>query len=116
MKLKLEKSKPYYAVIFTSNRSLNDSKEYEVMAERMVALASLQQGFLGIDSVRQNEGLGITVSYWQTLEDIRAWKQNSEHKVAQEFGRSDWYDSYRVRICLVEHEYSFTNACSDEKR
>jgi heme-degrading monooxygenase HmoA len=95
---------PYYAVIFTSIRKKNDLG-YEITAEKMVALAEQQKGFLGVESAR-NE-LGITVSYWQTLEDIKNWKNVTEHKIAQKNGRDIWYASYKVRICKIERDYEF---------
>jgi len=97
-------SLPYYAVIFTSKRTEID-ENYSEMATKLVELAQLQEGFLGIESAR-NE-IGITVSYWKTLEDIKNWKQNLDHLDAQKLGVSKWYDNYIVRIALVEKEYSF---------
>jgi heme-degrading monooxygenase HmoA len=97
---------PYYAVIFTSKRT--DVEEgYESMSEAMVRLAAAQPGFLGVESAR--ERLGITVSYWESLEAISAWKQNSAHLIAQQQGRNLWYDSYMTRICRVERDYAFSN-------
>ncbi len=93
---------PYYAVIFTSLRTEGDNG-YGDMADRMVALAAQQPGFLGVESAR--EGLGITVSYWQDLASIKAWKMNAEHLVAQQTGRSDWYTHYKTRIAKVERDY-----------
>lgn len=61
---------PYYAVIFTSLKTPND-QDYDVMSDRMVELAQQQPGFLGIESAR--ESVGITASYWTSLEAIRAW-------------------------------------------
>jgi heme-degrading monooxygenase HmoA len=95
---------PYYAVIFTSTRTGVDGS-YDGMAEAMVKLAAEEPGFLGIESAR--EGLGITVSYWESLEAITAWKQNSAHLVAQARGREVWYDAFKVRICKVERDYEF---------
>lgn len=95
---------PYYAVIFTSVRTPVEAG-YADMAARMVALATQQPGFLGMESAR--EGLGITVSYWASLADIAAWKRDSEHRLAQDLGRSDWYTAYRVRIARVERDYHF---------
>lgn len=95
--------KPYYAVIFTSKKK--DDTGYAEMAEKMEILARNQPGFLGIESAR-NE-IGITVSYWESLETIVNWKKNSEHLIAQQKGRQDWYDWYDVKICKVEREYSF---------
>lgn len=96
---------PYYAVIFTSEKR-GDDEAYHHTAERMTELAKLQDGFLGMESAR-NE-IGITVSYWRDLDAIRKWKMNSEHQLAQEKGRSDWYKHYKTRICLVERDYEFT--------
>lgn len=95
---------PYYAVIFSSIRTAGDNG-YSEMADRMVELASLQDGFLGVESAR-NE-LGITVSYWTDLDAIRKWKENIEHTVAREKGRSDWYKSFKTRIAKVEKDYGF---------
>ena len=92
---------PYYAVIFTSQRTEGDAG-YGHMADRMVALASEQPGFLGVESVRDGNGLGITVSYWESEEAIRAWKANSDHKLAQETGKKRWYADYVIRIAKVE--------------
>ena len=95
---------PYYAVIFTSVRKEGDHG-YAAMAERMVELAAGQEGFLGVETAR-NE-IGITVSYWRDLNSIRKWKENSDHTIAREMGRSDWYLCFKTRIALVERDYGF---------
>ncbi|SOE20115.1 Heme-degrading monooxygenase HmoA [Spirosomataceae bacterium TFI 002] len=95
---------PYYAVIFSSIKT-NEDKGYAEMADLMEDLASQQEGFLGVESAR-NE-LGITVSYWKDLESIKKWKQNSDHLIAQKTGRSDWYQQYKTRIAKVERDYGF---------
>lgn len=93
---------PYYAVIFTSILTEGDNG-YGEMADRMMELAAQQPGFLGVESARQH--VGITVSYWSSLEAISHWKQNSEHLVAQKYGRSQWYADFRIRISKVERDY-----------
>jgi heme-degrading monooxygenase HmoA len=93
---------PYYAVIFTSDRTEGDNGYCE-MAARMVELASMQPGFLGVESAR--EDVGITVSYWSDLESIKQWKANAEHQEAQRLGREKWYSSFKTRISKVEHDY-----------
>ncbi|CAM4203377.1 heme-degrading monooxygenase HmoA [Paenibacillus endophyticus] len=96
---------PYYAVIFSSERTEGD-KGYGLMADKMVELASRQTGYLGIESAR-DEALGITVSYWASLESIKAWKDNAAHQVAQQRGKSEWYQSFALRISKVERDYYF---------
>lgn len=95
---------PYYAVIFTSTRTDGDNG-YSEMAQQMENLASQQPGFIAIESAR--EEVGITVSYWDSLESIANWKANTDHLFAQQQGIKDWYSWYKVRICLVEREYDF---------
>jgi len=95
---------PYYAVIFNSVRTAID-EGYVETAEKMVALASEQPGFLGVESVREKGGLGITVSYWKDKESIRNWKNHAVHQQAQQFGRDKWYRSYKIRVAKVEREY-----------
>ena len=75
------------------------------MAERMVALAAEQPGFLGVESTRGGDGFGITVSYWRDLEAIANWRRHAEHRVAQERGRSDWYAHYELRVARVERAH-----------
>jgi heme-degrading monooxygenase HmoA len=95
---------PYYAVIFTSIRTEVD-EGYVTIAQQMVELAQQQPGYLGHESAR--ESVGITISYWQSVEDIKNWKQVSEHLIAQQLGREKWYSHYKTRICLVERDYEF---------
>lgn len=95
---------PYFAVIFSSLRTPGDAG-YADMAERMVALAAGQDGFLGVESTRGDNGFGITVSYWRDLESIAAWRRHAEHRVAQERGRGQWYEHYELRVARVERAH-----------
>lgn len=99
---------PYYAVIFTSTRT-PDGDGYDATAERMVALAREQPGFLGVESTRGADGFGITVSYWSSEEAIAQWKAEVRHQAAQMRGRRDWYAHYEVRVAKVERAYALTD-------
>jgi heme-degrading monooxygenase HmoA len=95
---------PYYAVIFTS--MLTEKTEgYSEMALKMETLAKQQPGYLGFESAK--EQLGLTISYWESLEAIKQWKENLDHLDAQQKGRDQWYRWYKTRICKVEREYEF---------
>jgi heme-degrading monooxygenase HmoA len=98
---------PYYAVIFTSRRTEGD-RGYGATSERMLELVAQQPGFLGVDSVRDADGLGITVSYWRDKESVAAWKKVLEHEGAQRAGRTTWYRDYAVHVARVERTAMFT--------
>ena len=97
---------PYVAIIFTSQRTEGD-QGYEKMSEEMVALARQQPGYLGIESARGADGLGITVSYWKDQASALAWKAVADHRTAQRLGREKWYSAYKTRVCIVERDYGF---------
>ena len=97
---------PYCAVIFTSVRTDVD-EGYGETAEKMVKLASGQPGFLGVESARDPEGFGITVSYWKDEESIRDWKNHTAHLMAQQFGKEKWYRNYKIRLAKVDKDYGY---------
>ncbi|MCB0401575.1 MAG: antibiotic biosynthesis monooxygenase [Flavobacteriales bacterium] len=96
---------PYYVVIFTSVLSEDDPEGYGDMAKEMEDLVKDQPGFLGLESSRTE--IGITLSYWESLEAIRNWKSHLRHQEAQSQGKTTWYSSYQVRIAKVERDYGF---------
>lgn len=96
-----------YAVIFANQRTDEDAGGYAKTAERMVELVTQQPGCLGFDSARDPQGFGITVSYWDSLESIQAWRNHAEHMAAQVGGREKWYQSYDLHISKIEHSHSF---------
>ncbi|MFD2033800.1 antibiotic biosynthesis monooxygenase family protein [Belliella marina] len=104
MKIAATPPTPYYAVIFT-NLLNNDQEGYSEMAELMESLVVNQKGYLGHESVR--DGMGITISYWESLEAIKEWKMQSDHLLAQKMGREKWYKQFKTRICKVERDYGF---------
>ena len=100
-------TEPYVAVIFTNQRSEADPDGYAEMAARMGELARGQPGYLGIENARGSDGIGITVSYWASADEARAWKQVAEHLAAQSAGRDRWYDRYHLRVATVTREYQW---------
>ncbi|GGH87299.1 heme-degrading monooxygenase HmoA [Pullulanibacillus pueri] len=96
-----------YAVIFTSKRTDQDASGYARASDNMMALAKKQPGFIRVESARNPEGDGITVSYWESLEAIKLWRENAKHQAVQRKGKDLWYSEYKVKICKIEREYSF---------
>jgi|ERR1035437_8868181 heme-degrading monooxygenase HmoA len=97
---------PYYVVTFTSIRT-DDENGYDEMATKMADLSAAQPGFLGMEHA-MNDGLSITICYWDSLESIDNWKRNVEHRVAQETGMTRWYQAFATRVARVERDNLFT--------
>jgi heme-degrading monooxygenase HmoA len=98
--------KKEFAVIFKTKRNLPMPPEYGEVSKKLTEFAKSQNGFLRIETVADNEGNGISVSYWNSLEAIAVWKTNTTHLYAQSMGKSAWYEDYSVEICEVTQRYS----------
>lgn len=96
------------AVIFSAKRNARDTKGYDDAAAQMVKLAKQQDGFLGIDSVRDNHGYGITISYWRDDKAAKAWRDNAQHTAIRDKGRDIWYDRYSLQVARIERAYDWT--------
>ncbi len=97
---------PYYSVIFTSQRTDVDDG-YVGLNDAVYMKASMLDGFLGMESFRDENGYGASITYWKTLEDIDGWSKNMLHQGAKELGKKKFYEHYKVRICKVEKDYEF---------
>ena len=96
------------AVIFIALRTDEDDARYAAAAMRMEELAGTQPGYLGLDSARSGNGLGVTVSYWADAACAKAWKANAEHAAVRDMGRERWYAHYRLIVASVDHAYSWS--------
>lgn len=106
---------PYYVVVFSNQRTDAGGVDYAVAAQRMVELAAQQAGFLGVESVRDADGFGITLSYWDSEAAIVAWKNHVEHTLTREQGRREWYAQFITRVARVERAYGFARIDNDKK-
>lgn len=95
------------AVIFASRRTDADEPGYAAATQAMEALAAIQPGYRGIVSTRGADGFGITVSWWESDDAARVWRDHPEHRAIREQGRALWYDSYEIAIARVERNYAW---------
>ncbi len=98
------------AVIFIAKRNGRDEVGYAAAADQMEQLAREQDGYLGHESARSADGLGITVSYWRAEADAKAWRDHPDHTAVREQGRGLWYDFYSLQVCTVERSYAWNAA------
>ena len=94
-----------YAVILRATVG-NLDQEYRAALEKMKQLAFEEYGCLEFVAMMDGDQR-IAISYWETEEQIRRWKQNSEHLNTQQKARDIWYQSYSVQVVNIVREYSF---------
>lgn len=95
---------PYYAVIFTSIRTQVDDG-YSELNDELYAEAMKLDGYYGSETLRDENGFGVAVLYWRSMEDIQEWSKYQKHLRAKKLGKEKWYEGWKVRIAKVEREY-----------
>lgn len=95
------------AVIFINRRNGLDAAGYAAASAAMDAEAARQPGYIGVDSVRDATGEGITISYWEDEAAALAWRNHAGHSAVRDRGRADWYDRYRVIVSEVTRFYAW---------
>ncbi|NCV30471.1 MAG: antibiotic biosynthesis monooxygenase [Rhodobacteraceae bacterium] len=95
---------PYYAVIF-ANQASKTPEGYAEMAAAMGEIAKTLPGYIGIESTRDADGFAITVSYWESEEAIKGWREHAKHAIAQKIGKERWYEDYILRVAKVERHH-----------
>lgn len=95
------------AVIFVSVRTEDDDAGYAAAAAAMDALAAEQPGYRGMESVRGDDRLGITVSYWADDASAKAWRDHPDHKTIRDLGRARWYERYDLVVAEVTRDYDW---------
>lgn len=97
------------AVIFISQRNGADDDIYQATAEEMETLVKDQPGYAGCFSARNDDGSGITVSYWDSEASARAWRDHPRHTEVRNQGRGSWYDSYHIDVVNLGYSHNWTH-------
>ena len=98
------------SVIFVARRTERDAEGYAIAAAMMDELAKQQNGYVGIDSVRGADGLGITISYWMDEASAKAWRDHPDHAAMRDAGRDRWYSDYSLHVAQVMRSYDWRKA------
>jgi len=96
-----------YVVIFKAemNKLLDAAADiYMRMATELRKLSMCEYACIEFNSLREGQQ-EISISYWESLEQIKQWKQDYKHLIAQEFGRMKVYKSYQVQVVEILCEY-----------
>ncbi len=90
-------------VIFRATIKALDPSYFD-MARHLRELAFSEFGCIALHSVTEGN-TEITLSYWPSEERIQAWHMHPDHVLAQQMGKTKWYEHYSVEIATVERQY-----------
>jgi heme-degrading monooxygenase HmoA len=90
-----------------NNLSADERDEYNTTAGRMLKIVNAMPGFISFREYKSHDGELLGITEWASTEALAQWRENPEHRKAQERGRLAFYAEYEISVCTPLHEYSF---------
>jgi heme-degrading monooxygenase HmoA len=94
--------------VFRSRLRAESAEEYKRWAARMSELARTMPGYISHKGFTAEDGERVTLVEFESEEAQRAWATNAEHVEAKKRGRADFYQEYKIQICTVVRESTYT--------
>ena len=91
-------------ILFRSKLTDAAADGYSDMATEMLTRAKQMPGFIDFKSFKSDDGERLSVIRWKDEETLKAWRDEPRHLVAQNAGRSKWYEYYKIEIAQVIRE------------
>jgi len=95
------------AVIFEVWPKPGRRRDYLDIAARLKPELERIDGFISIERFQSlsDEGKLLSLSIWRDEEAVRAWRENADHREAQQAGRTSIFRDYRLRVVSVLRDY-----------
>ena len=99
------------AVIFEAIPAKEKWNEYLDIAARLKPELVKIEGFISIERFQSltNPEKVLSLSFWETEESVRQWRNTELHRAAQSAGRASVFDDYRLRIAAVLRDYGMND-------
>jgi heme-degrading monooxygenase HmoA len=85
-----------------------DMAAVAAVGERMHALATAMPGFISYKDYTAADGENVTVVEFASAPEQLAWRNQAEHRQAQERGRREFFSEYQIQVCRVERSYAYS--------
>jgi heme-degrading monooxygenase HmoA len=94
-------------VIFRSRLRDEGKAEYAELAPRMLELARTMPGFVSFERFTADDGERLALIAFESLEDVKRWRQHPDHREAQRLGRERFFSEFSLTVAEQVRSYSF---------
>lgn len=88
-------------------RASVDATELEAVGTRMFEIASHMPGFVSYKDFAAEDGEFVSVVEFESLATLEAWREQAEHRVAQQRGREAFFAEYHIQVCETVRDYAW---------
>ena len=100
-------AKGQIVTVFRSRLRSDAGAEYEAMAAEMLELGRARPGFVDFKSFTADDGERVSIVTFADDVSHRAWRDQVDHRRAQQAGRDRFYSCYSVQVaeCRTTHAF-----------
>lgn len=103
-------SNTHIVTVFRNRLRSGVEKEYGELAPIISDLAHGMNGFIDAKTFVAPDGERVTVVTFENRESHNAWRDHPEHKIAQQRGISEFYETYSIQVGEVAYSHHFTSS------
>jgi heme-degrading monooxygenase HmoA len=85
-----------------------DDPRIATLGARMYELATQMPGFVSYSEYGGPDGEAVNLVEFESHETLAAWRNHPEHKAVQALAKAEWFESYRITVCDVVRDYTFS--------
>jgi heme-degrading monooxygenase HmoA len=94
--------------VFRSRLRTDVPDRYLDLAAEMHARAATFPGFVEFKQFTADDGERLSLVTFDSAEHEAAWRDDTEHRAAQQQGREAFYSEYDVAVCTVQRRHQWT--------
>ena len=94
-----DRSRRIVTVFRSRLRDDAEANGYSELADEMGTRAASMPGFVEYKTFTAPDGERVTIAVFDSAEHQRGWREDPEHRKAQDRGRRDLYSSYSISVC-----------------
>jgi heme-degrading monooxygenase HmoA len=96
--------------VFRNRPRAEAAAEYADLAPRIQALAAGMPGFVDAKTFTADDGERVTIATFADEDSQRAWRDQVDHRAAQQAGRDRIYAAYTIQVCRTLRTGSHSRA------
>jgi heme-degrading monooxygenase HmoA len=104
-------------VVFQVTMREGRAQQYFDLAAELRADAEQVDGFISVERFESlsTPGKYLSVSFWRDEAAVRAWREHLRHRRAQELGKREIFEDFRISVAEVVRDYTRADRLARER-
>jgi heme-degrading monooxygenase HmoA len=104
-------------VVFQVTMREGRTQDYFDLAAELRSDAERIDGFISVERFESLSAPGkyVSLSFWRDETAVRAWREHLRHRRAQELGKREIFEDFRISVAEVVRDYTRADRVAQER-